>query len=573
MLKGGSAMTDRITYQSSNLENIEAGELNAKWSADGTRILRYYIDFRHKALHLHKELTAPDLWILQNKADTLMEQWDKRFAAHVKKQNAVQGKELAEELTIEAELQREALKNTLRHTMSVDDAVDWKVLKSGAEYELQQFPEKFEAEFVQRPQPTLPRIGIVQKLLGKSKKLQAEYDTALAAYKLDVAKTEEENTVRKEKWKKKRAAWGDCELIKQAEFTRKRDAENAKVDQLTTAWLAGQAEAVEEHASIVLEASNHEDIVPKEWELEYRSETKLMLVRYRLPDPDSLPMIKTVRFVAATGELKETKISEKDRKTLFDELCYQVCLRTVHEIYEADTPENIVGIVFNGWTETIDRATGQKITPTILSVMAAREEFLAINLEHIEPKACFKALKGVSASSLIGLAPVPPVMELSKTDKRFVEAQTVQLEDNGTTNLAAMDWEEFEHLVREVFEMEFASRGGEVKVTQSNSDGGVDAIAFDPDPISGGKIIIQAKRYTRTVGVNAVRDLYGTTMNEGANKGILVTTSDYGPDAYKFAADKPLTLMTGAHLLHLLENHGINATIDIRRARKQMQLK
>ena len=109
-------------------------------------------------------------------------------------------------------------------------------------------------------------------------------------------------------------------------------------------------------------------------------------------------------------------------------------------------------------------------------------------------------------------------------------------------------------------------------MTQSSSDGGVDAVAFDPDPISGGKIIIQAKRYTKTVGVGAVRDLYGTTMNEGAIKGILVTTADYGPDAHKFASDKPLTLISGSHLLHLLERHGVKAKIDIREARKEMGL-
>ena len=37
------------------------------------------------------------------------------------------------------------------------------------------------------------------------------------------------------------------------------------------------------------------------------------------------------------------------------------------------------------------------------------------------------------------------------------------------------------------------------------------------------------------VGVSAVRDLHGTVLNEGANKGILVTTSGYGNDAYDFA--------------------------------------
>lgn len=133
-----------------------------------------------------------------------------------------------------------------------------------------------------------------------------------------------------------------------------------------------------------------------------------------------------------------------------------------------------------------------------------------------------------------------------------------------------MDWEDFEHLIRELFEKEFNSRGGEVKVTQSSRDEGVDAIAFDPDPISGGKIVIQAKRYTRTVGVAAVRDLYGTVMNEGATKGILVTTSDFGPEAHKFATAKPLSLLNGANLLHLLRKHSYDARIDLAEAREAL---
>ena len=39
-----------------------------------------------------------------------------------------------------------------------------------------------------------------------------------------------------------------------------------------------------------------------------------------------------------------------------------------------------------------------------------------------------------------------------------------------------------------------------MKITQASKDGGVDAVAFDPDPIRGGKIVIQAKRYTNVVG-------------------------------------------------------------------------
>src|SRR5205809_1193370 len=85
--------------------------------------------------------------------------------------------------------------------------------------------------------------------------------------------------------------------------------------------------------------------------------------------------------------------------------------------------------------------------------------------------------------------------------------------------------------------------------------GGVDCVAYDPRPIFGGKVVIQAKRYKNTVGVGAVRHLYGAMQNEGASKGILVTTSGYGKAAFEFAQGKPLELLSGPNLLYLLEEH------------------
>ena len=156
---------------------------------------------------------------------------------------------------------------------------------------------------------------------------------------------------------------------------------------------------------------------------------------------------------------------------------------------------------------------------------------------------------------------------LNKEDSRFIDGYSVAEQIDDSMNLASMDWQDFENLIREVFEWEFNSTGGEVKITQASRDGGVDAVAFDPDPIRGGKIVIQAKRYTNVVGVSAVRDLYGTVVNEGAIKGILVTTSNYGRDAYEFAKDKPITLMDGSNLLHLLQKHGHKAKIDLMEAK------
>ena len=248
-------------------------------------------------------------------------------------------------------------------------------------------------------------------------------------------------------------------------------------------------------------------------------------------------------------------------------MLYKITLRTVHEIFEADEAAACDAVAFNGYVTSIDRTTGQEATACVLSLHAARAEFEEINLANVDPKACFKALKGIGSSKLHSLTPVAPIMELRREDGRFVSSRELANTLDDSVNLALMDWKDFEHLIREVFEQEFRTDGGEVQITKASRDGGVDAIAFDPDPIRGGKIVIQAKRYTNTVGVAAVRDLYGTVMNEGATKGILVTTSDYGPDAYSFAKDKPLSLMNGANLLYLLERHGHRAKIDIKEAR------
>jgi restriction endonuclease Mrr len=86
---------------------------------------------------------------------------------------------------------------------------------------------------------------------------------------------------------------------------------------------------------------------------------------------------------------------------------------------------------------------------------------------------------------------------------------------------------------------------------------------MNPDPLRGGKYVLQAKRYTRTVDVAAVRDLYGTVINEGANR-----TSGFGPDSREFVKDKPITLIDGPYLIEMLRRHGRNYRIDLDEARK-----
>jgi restriction system protein len=303
-------------------------------------------------------------------------------------------------------------------------------------------------------------------------------------------------------------------------------------------------------------------------QIHHDAETKSLVVDLRLPTPDAVPTLREVRFIKSRTALKRFEISGRERDKLYDDILYQLTVGIVGVAFRWDTRKTLSQVVVNGRVRFRDAATGNWVETCIISLQSSRQEFAGIRLAHVDAKSCFRKLKGVGSGKLHGLVPVAPLLEFNTRDDRFVAPRGVTGQLREGENLAAMDWEDFEHLVREVFEQEFARGGGQVKITRASRDRGVDAIAFDPDPIRGGKIVIQAKRYTNLVGVDAVRDLYGTVVSEGANLGILVSTSNYGPDAYTFAKEKPLRLLNGSNFLHLLQKHGHQARIDLQEAKR-----
>ncbi|QQS59248.1 restriction endonuclease [Candidatus Peregrinibacteria bacterium] len=307
---------------------------------------------------------------------------------------------------------------------------------------------------------------------------------------------------------------------------------------------------------------------PKLWDSDYDSEQSILIVEMGLPDVVHSQILKKVELKTKTVDKPLTK---KEIQEFVPKIHPAIILRLAYEIFRNDDAETIKLLVVNGWVEYDNPATGVKTKTYTSSLVCSREQILSLNLTKLDPLAAFLNLKGKSAGALIDIIPVTPTMSLNKKDKRFIETKEVLENLEGETNLASMDWQDFENLIAELFEKEFAEKGAEVKVTQSSRDRGVDAVIFDPDPIKGGKFVVQAKRYTKTVDVSAVRDLCAVVKKEGASRGILVTTSSYGSDAYTFAQNEPVTLLNGSELLGLLEKHGYKFRINIAEARKLLK--
>jgi len=539
-----------------------------------------------------------------------------RIRSREERQQDVEDKlEEAAQRTEDAKTKLEQIQNTLRSAVKLKHAVNWEKLKCTAPYPIPEPVAPIYHEYPYEPKPDDPKyqpllnsepeprsdetryqpsLGFLDKLVKSraEEKIQTVnelYASEHAAWTVRTQQIETENRKRSnDLYLSDHAEWEEAVPKVQTENQKLYDAsveaisrwnagrledeqilakENEAVEKRKADYAALVPDAVTDYCELVLSASKYPDDFPQDLNFEYIATSKILVLDYSLPAPENLPDLKEVKYVKTKDELVEVSLSETESNRIYNDLLYQICLRTIFELFDADAIGALSAIVFNGWVKSINKATGKTTNGCLLSVEAKKEEFQDINLNDVDPKTCFKAFKGVGSSQLHSLTAIAPVLNISREDKRFVPSKEVAGQLDERFNLAAMDWEDFEQLIRELFQQEFNKNGGEVKVTQASRDGGVDAVAFDPDPIHGGKIVIQAKRYTNTVGVGFVRELWGTVLNEGAMKGILITTADYGPDAYEFAKGKPLTLMNGSNLLYLLEKHGHKAKIDIKEAK------
>ena len=271
-----------------------------------------------------------------------------------------------------------------------------------------------------------------------------------------------------------------------------------------------------------------------------------------------IPVEFDYRYVKSRDAIESKARKSAEIKQLYQDVIVSITLRTLHELFVADQADALALTTFNGVVDTYDPASGQAVRVPLISVRVPKTHFLQINLEKVDKAACLRSLGAQVSSRPDELIAIRPIVEFDMIDRRFIEQGDALTGLESRPNLMDLTPTEFEILVSNLF----TRMGLDTKLTRSSRDGGVDAVAFDARPVLGGKVVIQAKRYRDTVGVSAVRDLYGTMMNQGANKGILVCTSRYGPDAYTFSKDKPIELIDGSGLLYLLREHaGVHARI------------
>ncbi|MGW7281153.1 restriction endonuclease [Streptomyces sp. NPDC054844] len=341
--------------------------------------------------------------------------------------------------------------------------------------------------------------------------------------------------------------WADTQL---ADVRR----HNAGVVAVTEGVRRQDPDAVIEYFSAALYASTAwPEGFPRQVAAAYDPSARQLVLDWELPAYDVVPDVKAIRYMSSVDQDKETPRPVGQRRALYREVLAQCMLLVLHELFAADEAGALESVALNGFVDGHDPTTGRPGNIFLATVMASRSSFRDLRLAQVDAGSCLAdALRGQLSARPDQLTPVRPSRRPSDV------GNSVVAHGNGEEpDLFAMDPIAFESLVANLFR----AMGMQAVTTQRSNDGGVDVDALDPTPIRGGKIVVQVKRYRNTVPPTAVRDLYGTVQDVGANKGVLVTTSGFGPGSHTFANGKPLELIPGAELVDLLHRHGLSGRL------------
>lgn len=118
------------------------------------------------------------------------------------------------------------------------------------------------------------------------------------------------------------------------------------------------------------------------------------------------------------------------------------------------------------------------------------------------------------------------------------------LRKSGIAEIDKMDGIKFEHYLKELFSIQ----GYKVEVTRSIGDFGADLIMKKEN----GKVVVQAKRYNKSVGVKAIQEVKASQNYYNANESWVVTNNYFTQPAVKLAKSNNVRLVDRDELIKMI---------------------
>lgn len=336
---------------------------------------------------------------------------------------------LAEVASLNSDLARiyEEIDGLLGWTLEIDDHIDLESLRSTAEH------PPFDPGVLDNPTPAMPELvyppeptyvepsgpSALGAAFGGKKRHQEAVERARSGYEAARLQWHEEATAlhaayvaaqaRREDVERRRVASLAAAKSAYDEACRQREAEaearNQELDKFINELAFDVESAIQQYVGIVLSNSVYPEAFPVAHDYQFSLDTRELTLTATVPEPSTIPAVKEYKYLKAKDEIAATSLPVKAQKDRYASAVWQVAVRTLHEVFEADRAGKVHSIALTVGVDRIAPATGRPETVPLVIVSADRESFNSFDLEKVVPQATLAHLGAAVSKSPFDLTP------------------------------------------------------------------------------------------------------------------------------------------------------------------------
>ncbi|XUL89234.1 hypothetical protein ACQ86D_23465 [Streptomyces galilaeus] len=316
----------------------------------------------------------------------------------------------------------------LTWTLDMDDYVDLESLKISAVEHPPFTPGRMAVPAPSVPEPAYEPEPVYEEpaapgglsaMLGGKKRHQQAVEGARTAFadahrhweraKEAAHSSYVKKAAQREKSEAKRVAELSAAEEKYKQECEKREADasahNAEVAKLINDLAFDVESAIQEYVGIVLSNSVYPEVFPVEHDHVFNLASRELSLKVTVPEPSSVPAVKAYRYVKAKDEIASTNLPVREKKERYANAVWQVAVRSLHEVFEADRAGKVHSIALAVGVDTVDPATGRPAAVPLVIVAADRETFNSFDLAKVIPQATLQHLGAAISKSPFDLVP------------------------------------------------------------------------------------------------------------------------------------------------------------------------
>jgi restriction system protein len=400
-------------------------------------VANYAVDVWHDQLNRRRTITGPIEPLIRLQAESLLAQWEAEWQAK-QKADAQSAQEAADEAEATEAIQSEfrardaadlhhRLRTLLADALAAERPTGWEQFRSTAPYPIPKPdappvpsraaigarqrvlpPEPLAKASAYVPQLTLLDRLIPQRRAKKESECEARFIRDHKRWKAECARIREMNAEDQRRYETLLATTRkqyEADVMVWEEERRAYEAEQFKnnllVEKRQREYRDGEPAAIAAYCDLMLNTSPYPAEIGPSWRTEYEAPSRTLHVECTLPSPGTIPTLYEVSAAADGDGIVEKHLTAEQARELEESVNYQICLRSLYELFKADALRAIDRIVFTaeiaGEGDDVEDADGGTVIPWV-SLDVSRDEFLALPLREDDPRTLVETLQSADES-------------------------------------------------------------------------------------------------------------------------------------------------------------------------------